>query len=144
MTLLLILLVAAPLARFIPLATLAAVLFVVAYNMGEWKEIGTILKLSAADKAVWAVTFFLTVFADLTVAVEVGIGLAALLYIIALRRRQLSQLSRTNISLAAVRTSYKIKRSLRSYRSSAFTVRSCSVRLTSWLKRLQISPFTRL
>ena len=81
LTLLLILLVAAPLARFIPLATLAAVLFVVAYNMGEWKEIAVILKLSRADKAVWAVTFFLTVFADLTVAVEVGIGLAALLYI---------------------------------------------------------------
>src|SRR5579871_4039186 len=81
MTLLLILLAAAPLARFIPLATLAAVLFVVAYNMGEWREIGTILKLSRADKAVWAATFFLTVFADLTVAVEVGIGLAALLYI---------------------------------------------------------------
>ena len=80
-TLLLILVVAAPLARFIPLATLAAVLFVVAYNMGEWKEIGIILKLSKADIAVWAVTFFLTVFADLTVAVEVGIGLAALLYI---------------------------------------------------------------
>lgn len=81
LTLLLILMVAAPLARFIPLATLAAVLFVVAYNMGEWKEIGIILKLSKTDKAVWAVTFFLTVFADLTVAVEVGIGLAALLYI---------------------------------------------------------------
>jgi sulfate permease, SulP family len=80
-TLLMILLVAAPLARFVPLATLAAVLFVVAYNMGEWKEIGVILRLSAADKAVWAATFFLTVFADLTVAVEVGIALAALLYI---------------------------------------------------------------
>ena len=80
-TLLLILLVAAPLARFIPLSTLAAVLFVVAYNMGEWKEIGTILKLSRADIAVWAVTFLLTVFAELTVAVEVGVGLAALLYI---------------------------------------------------------------
>ena len=81
LTLLMILLVAAPLARFVPLATLAAVLFVVAYNMGEWKEIGVILRLSAADKAVWAATFFLTVFADLTVAVEVGIALAALLYI---------------------------------------------------------------
>ena len=81
LTLLLILLVAAPLARFIPLATLAAVLFVVAYNMGEWKEIGVILKLSKADIAVWIATFALTVFADLTVAVEVGIGLAALLYI---------------------------------------------------------------
>jgi len=80
-TLLFILLVAAPLARFIPLATLAAVLFVVAYNMGEWREIGLILKLSRADKAVWIATFALTVFADLTVAVEVGMTLAALLYI---------------------------------------------------------------
>src|SRR4051812_39334154 len=81
LTLLAILLIAAPLARFVPLATLAAVLFVVAYNMGEWREIGTILRLSHADKAVWVATFALTVFADLTIAVEVGIGLAALLYI---------------------------------------------------------------
>ena len=81
LVLLLILLVAAPLARYIPLATLAAVLFVVAYNMGEWREIGTILRLSKADIAVWLVTFTLTVLADLTVAVEVGIVLAALLYI---------------------------------------------------------------
>jgi len=81
LTLLLILLVAAPLARFIPLATLAAVLFVVAYNMGEWREIGAILKLSRADKVVWLATFALTVLADLTVAVGVGMGLAALLYI---------------------------------------------------------------
>lgn len=81
LVLLLILVVAAPLARFIPLATLAAVLFVVAYNMGEWREIGTILRLSYADIAVWLVTFALTVFADLTIAVEVGIVLAALLYI---------------------------------------------------------------
>ncbi len=69
------------LAKFIPLATLAAVLFVVAYNMGEWREVGTILKLSRADIAVWAATFVLTVLADLTVAVEVGMALAALLYI---------------------------------------------------------------
>src|SRR5271156_3524118 len=81
LTLVGILLVAAPLAKFIPLAALAAVLFVVAYNMGEWREIGTILKLSRADIAVWAATFGLTVFADLTVAVEVGMSLAALLYI---------------------------------------------------------------
>jgi sulfate permease, SulP family len=79
LTLVVILLVAAPLAKFIPLATLAAVLFVVAYNMGEWREIGTILKLSRADIVVWAATFGLTVFADLTVAVEVGMSLAALL-----------------------------------------------------------------
>ena len=81
LTLLAILLVAAPLARFVPLATLAAVLFVVAWNMGEWREIGSILRLSKTDIAVWAVTFTLTVVADLTVAVGVGMALAALLYI---------------------------------------------------------------
>ncbi len=81
LTLLTILLVAAPLARFVPLATLAAVLFVVAYNMGEWREIGIILRLSKADIAVWIATFSLTVLADLTVAVGVGMALAALLYI---------------------------------------------------------------
>ena len=80
-TLFAILLVAAPLAAYIPLATLAGVLFVVAYNMGEWREIGKIIRLSKADVSVWATTFALTVFADLTVAVEVGIVLAALLYI---------------------------------------------------------------
>ena len=81
LTLLAILLVAAPLARFVPLATLAAVLFVVAYNMGEWREIGSILRLTKTDIAVWFTTFALTVFADLTVAVGVGMALAALLYI---------------------------------------------------------------
>ncbi len=81
LTLLMILLVAAPLARFIPLAALAAILFVVAYNMGEWREIGTIVRLSKQDITVWAATFALTVLADLTVAVEVGMILAALLYI---------------------------------------------------------------
>lgn len=81
LTLLLIVVAAAPLARFVPLATLSAVLFVVAYNMGEWREIGTIVRLSKADIAVWAATFSLTVLADLTVAVEVGIVFAALLYV---------------------------------------------------------------
>jgi len=81
LTLLAILLIAAPLARFVPLAALAAVLFVVAYNMGEWREIGTILRLAKTDVAVWITTFALTVLADLTVAVGVGMALAALLYI---------------------------------------------------------------
>jgi SulP family sulfate permease len=79
--LLTILLVAAPLASYIPMATLAAVLFVVAYNMGEWHEIGGILRLDATAISVWVVTFALTVFADLTVAVCIGLSLAALLYI---------------------------------------------------------------
>ena len=64
LTLLAILLVAAPLARFVPLATLAAVLFVVAYNMGEWREIGIIVRLSKTDIAVWITTFALTVLAE--------------------------------------------------------------------------------
>ncbi|MFZ1938167.1 MAG: SulP family inorganic anion transporter [Terracidiphilus sp.] len=81
LTLLTILIVAAPLARFVPLGTLAAVLFVVSYNMGEWREIGSILRLSTTDIAVWLATFALTVLADLTVAVGVGMALAALLYI---------------------------------------------------------------
>jgi len=81
LTLLAILVVAAPLARFIPLSTLAAVLFVVAWNMGEWREIGGVLRMAKTDVAVWAVTFALTVVADLTVAVGVGMALAALLYI---------------------------------------------------------------
>jgi SulP family sulfate permease len=81
MTLLVILLVAAPLARHIPLAVLAAILMVVAWNMGEWLEIPELLRLSKTDIAVWVITFALTVFADLTVAVEVGMVVAALLFI---------------------------------------------------------------
>jgi sulfate permease, SulP family len=81
LTLLGVLLVAAPLAQHIPLCVLAAILMVVAYNMGEWREVPAILKLSGADIAVWLITFTLTVLADLTVAVEAGMILAALLYI---------------------------------------------------------------
>ena len=81
LTLLTILLVAAPLASGIPMAVLAAILMVVSYNMGEWREIPELLRLTKADIAVWIVTFALTVFADLTVAVEVGMILAALLFI---------------------------------------------------------------
>jgi SulP family sulfate permease len=81
LTLLAILLVAAPLASAIPMAVLAAILMVVSYNMGEWREIPELLRLTKADIAVWLATFALTVFADLTVAVEVGMILAALLFI---------------------------------------------------------------
>jgi SulP family sulfate permease len=80
-TLLLILLFAAPLAAQVPLAVLAGLLFIVAYNMGEWHEIPSLLKMTKADIAVWIATFALTVLADLTVAVEVGMILAALLFI---------------------------------------------------------------
>ena len=80
-TLLMILLFAAPLARHIPLAILAGILMIVAYDMGEWREIPEVVKLGPAEAAVWFITFALTVFADLTVAVEAGMVLAALLYI---------------------------------------------------------------
>jgi SulP family sulfate permease len=80
-TLLVIVLVAAPLAGHIPLCVLAAILMVVAWNMGEWSEIPDVLKLSRGDISVWLITFTLTVLADLTVAVEIGMILAALLYV---------------------------------------------------------------
>ena len=81
LTLLGILLFAAPLARFIPLSVLSAILFVVAYNMGEWREIPELLKLTPLEIGTWLITFALTVFADLTVAVEAGMILAALVFI---------------------------------------------------------------
>jgi len=81
LTLLAIVLFAAPLVKNIPLAALAAILMIVAYNMGEWQEIPEILKLTSADIAVWLLTFTLTVVADLTFAVEVGMVLAAFMFI---------------------------------------------------------------
>jgi SulP family sulfate permease len=80
-TLLAVLLVAAPLASYIPMAVLAAILMLVAWNMGEWREIPELLKLSYTEIAVWLATFGLTVLADLTVAVEVGMVLASILFI---------------------------------------------------------------
>jgi SulP family sulfate permease len=80
-TLLGVLIFGARLAAYVPLPVLAAILFVVAWNMGEWLEIGEVFKQSYADISVWTATFLLTVLADLTVAVEVGMVLAALLFI---------------------------------------------------------------
>ena len=80
-TLLVVLLVAAPLAGYVPLAILAGILMIVAFDMGEWAEIPDILRLGWSEVAVWAITFTLTVLADLTVAVEAGMILAALLFI---------------------------------------------------------------
>lgn len=79
--LLLIVLVASPLAKFIPIATLAAVLVMVAYNMGEWGEFMVLKRMARSDAIVFLVTFVLTVLFDLTVAVEIGLLLAAVLFI---------------------------------------------------------------
>jgi sulfate permease, SulP family len=81
LTLAVVLLVGAPLAYHVPLAVLAAILIMVAYTMGEWAEIPELLRLTKTDVAVWLITFALTVFADLTVAVGVGMVCAALLFI---------------------------------------------------------------
>ncbi len=81
LTLLAIVLFASHWVRFVPLSVLAGILMVVSYNMGEWMEIPSLLKLTKTDVSVWLVTFALTVFADLTVAVQFGMILAALLFI---------------------------------------------------------------
>ena len=81
LVLLLIVLIAAPLAKFIPLTVLAAVLIVVAMNMGDWAEFRVLHRHTKSDAAVFLVTFVLTVLFDLTVAVEVGMLLAAGLFI---------------------------------------------------------------
>ncbi len=81
LTLLLIILVAAPLAKFIPLATLSAVLVNVALHMGEWHNFGRLPKWPISDSVVFLVAFVLTVVVDLTVAVEIGMVLAAMLFI---------------------------------------------------------------
>lgn len=80
-TLLIIILVAAPLAKFIPLATLSAVLINVSLNMGEWHNFRRLSKWPRSDTAVFLATFGLTVIVDLTVAVETGMVLAAMLFI---------------------------------------------------------------
>src|SRR5256712_1604191 len=81
LTRLCVLLFAAPLASYIPMAALAGILMIVAYNMGEWREIPQLLRLTKTDISIWGISFALTVFADLTVAVEAGMILAALLFI---------------------------------------------------------------
>jgi SulP family sulfate permease len=79
--LLAILIVAAPYAAYVPLAALSAVLLNVALHMGEWRNFRKLNKWPVSDAAVFLCAFILTVVVDLTVAVEVGVVLAALLFI---------------------------------------------------------------
>lgn len=81
LVLLLVLLFAAPLATHIPLAALAAILVNVALNMGEWHEFKELPHYPKSDSAVLVTTFLLTVIFDLTVAVELGLLLAGVLFI---------------------------------------------------------------
>lgn len=80
-TLLLVLVLLMPLAKLIPMPTLAAVLIMVAYNMSSWREFFRLIKSSPkSDILVLLTTFFLTVIFDLVVAIEVGIVMAAILF----------------------------------------------------------------
>jgi SulP family sulfate permease len=91
-TLLLITLFFGRWAALIPMATLAAILVIVAYHMSEWRTFRTELRSPKSDVAVLLTTFFLTVLVDLTVAIEVGIVLAALLFM-----RRMAEV--TNVSI---------------------------------------------
>lgn len=91
-TLLLILLFVGQWAALIPMATLGGILMVVAYNMSEWKNFVAILKAPRGDAAVLVVTFLLTVLIDLTVAIEIGMILAAFLFM-----RKMTQFTSVNI-----------------------------------------------
>lgn len=78
--LLLILLFLMPLAQYIPMACLAGVLVIVSYNMSEWRTFKALMKNPKADITVLLITFFLTVIFDLTIAIEVGLVIACLLF----------------------------------------------------------------
>ena len=92
LTLALIVLVAAPLALYIPLSVLAGILLFVAWNMGEWHEFARLRKFSNHYRLLMLGTFFLTVVFDLTVAVEVGLVLACALFV-----RRMSELFRAEL-----------------------------------------------
>ncbi len=81
LVLLLIFLFAMPLINFVPMATLAAVLMVVAYNMSGWGTVAALFKSPKSDISVLLVTFFLTVIFDLTIAIEIGLLLAVVLFL---------------------------------------------------------------
>lgn len=78
--LLMFMMVAAPLVSYVPLAALGAVLAVVAWNMSDHRHFRHILRGAMGDRATLLVTFFLTIFVDLTVAIQVGVVMAALLF----------------------------------------------------------------
>jgi SulP family sulfate permease len=80
-TLLAIMLLAAPVAGHVPLAALAAILLFVAWNMGDWGEFARLKQFSVQYRTIMVATFLLTVVVDLTVAVEIGLVLAALFFI---------------------------------------------------------------
>ncbi|MBR5833176.1 MAG: STAS domain-containing protein [Bacteroidales bacterium] len=104
--LLLIFLFLMPYVSYVPMACLAAILVQVAYNMSEWKTFKYLLRGDRSDVAVLLITFFLTVIFDLTIAIEVGVLLAIVLFV-----RRVMQTTHVNVvsgdSVAATEDSEK-------------------------------------
>jgi SulP family sulfate permease len=104
LTLLLVVLLAAPLALHVPLAVLAGILLFVAWNMGEWHAFARLRQYSSHYRVLMLGTFFLTVVFDLTVAVQVGLVLACALFI-----RRMSSLFRVElIASSEYQLTYKL------------------------------------
>ncbi len=122
-------LVAAPLAAHIPLASLAAILMFVAWNMGEWREFIHLRQYRMPYRVTLLAVFFLTVVFDLTVAVEVGLVAACVTFIY-----RISSLSRSETVTAADRPCWPVRRA--GCRCAACTAR-CSSARSSWSRRLK-------
>ena len=91
--LLLILLFLGPLTKHIPMACLAGVLVIVSYNMSEWRTFKSLMKNSKSDVAVLLTTFLLTVIFDLTIAIEIGLLLALVLFM-----KRMSEVTRITVA----------------------------------------------
>lgn len=116
LTLLGVVLIAAPLAAYVPLATLSAIVMVVAINMGEWHEFRELGRYSWNYRTILLTTFFVTVLFDLTVAVELGILLASLFFIY--RMSELTRIERMPLDEAA--------------QEAAFLYPDGSLRIAAW------------
>jgi sulfate permease, SulP family len=92
LTLLLIMLLFGSYAKLIPMATLAAILIMVSYNMSEWHSFKSLLKSPRSDVVVLLTTFFLTVIFDLTIAIEIGMVLSVILFM-----KRMSEVSNVNV-----------------------------------------------
>lgn len=100
--LLLILLFLGPLTKHIPMACLAGVLVIVSYNMSEWRTFKSLMKNSRSDVAVLLTTFLLTVIFDLTIAIEIGLLLALVLFM-----KRVSEVTRITVSKDIVDLSHE-------------------------------------
>ncbi len=103
-TLLLIMLVFGKWATLIPLSCLAGILVIVAYNMSEWRSFISVFRTSKSDAAVLLSTFALTIFVDLTVAIEIGMVLAVFLFM-----RRMTQITNIHIITDEVTESFDEK-----------------------------------